>query len=193
MPKLTLNHNFVGRINSLFTDYDDPSIEAIIHYTAQEQSITTQIGYSDPVEYMMCNDGEYPPTGTLCHGETQTELHILTIPVDLAVVIKNFYFSNAVNKSFEAFCNYLALSYSNLHLIFDNVFYVKHVKEIPSKYISANIMKKIKKMKNLNYYKPRFWKISRKLLIIQPDRRQNIYCSNLNNVLVFNGNIIIKL
>lgn len=140
-----------------------------------------QIGYSDPVEYMMCNDGEYPPADALCHGETEP------VEVDVTKFCMHERVANLVkdfcqqSDEFEKFCRFLVLNDVNIVTEFANVseFFTTH--EISAKHIP-------KKMfvfpSNVTVNRPRFWVSSRwiihgtpggRMIVVQPDRNKQKY------------------
>ncbi len=140
-----------------------------------------QIGYSDPVEYMMCNDGEYPPAGVLCHGETEP------VEVDVTKFCMHERVANLVkdfcqqSDEFEKFCRFLVLNDVNIATEFANVSKFHTTLEISAKHIP-------KKMfvfpSNVTVNRPRFWLSSRwiingtpggRMIVVQPDRNKQKY------------------
>ena len=138
------------------------------------------IGYNDVVEYMMCNDGEYPPADVPYHGETEpvnvTET-TFRMHENVAELVKSFCLES---NDFKAFCHFLDSSGIDLTTEFTNVRKFRRVREISAKHIP-------KKMfvfpSNVKVNRPRFWLSSAhayydesnnscRIIVVQPNRKK---------------------
>lgn len=144
------------------------------------------IGYNDVMEYMMCNDGEYPPDDVPCHGETEpvnvTE-KTYRMYNSLASLVRTFCLQSS---GLEAFCQFLVSNGVNLVTDFANVSELYKIGEISAKHIP-------KKMfvfpNNIRVNRPRFWictsvksysnyanyAVYSTLLVVQPNRYEQKY------------------
>lgn len=161
----------------------DPSSSAFVEKLVAERTETRQeieqIGYSDPVEYMMCNYGEIPDSSVLCHGETETiTVHETTFRMErrTAELVKEFCMSS--NYDFHTFCKYLASGSIKFEKSFANVLKFNKFYELSSQYVPAKMFKFSKTEVN----RPRYWiccttdnLIIKKILVVQPDRTKPSY------------------
>lgn len=138
------------------------------------------IGYNDVVEYMMCNDGEYPPPDVPCHGETEpvnvTET-TFRMHENVADLIRTFCLES---NDFKTFCQFLDSSGINLTNEFTGVKKFRIVSEISAKHIPKNMFVFPSDVK---VNKPRFWLSSAhayhnenyyscRVILVQPNRKK---------------------
>lgn len=188
---LDLTRNLMNKLDNLFSENPDASVDLIIYATKIKEKRMVQVGYSDPIEYMMSNDGDYPPEGTLCHGETDTVTDVYALTQEGAECIKYYYsVTNPDTRNFESFARFL---YNNCNLSknFANFRYIK-IKEISSKHVSKCVKKKAFSKRPVS--RPRFWsnKSNPKMLIVQPDRRKPYYFMYNSDCFVFEPNCFLK-
>ncbi len=139
------------------------------------------IGYNDVVEYMMCNDGEYPPADVPCHGETEpvniTET-TFRMHENVADLVKTFCLKS---NNFKAFCSFLVSSGIDLTTEFTGVRKFTRISEISAKHIPKNMFVFPSSVK---VNKPRFWLSSAhayhdennytcRLILVQPNRKKH--------------------
>ena len=172
MLLLDLSPEFKYELDGIFSSHPNLSAEKLIEFTVKPIERSEQIGYSDPVEYMMCNYGEAPTGDVLCHGETRTVTDTYRLKSEAAECIREFYLTKG-NGTFVEFCKYLN-THCQLSRNFKNVNHLKMHSELPSRYLSKEIRREL--LKHTFAYKPRFWRAldiwNEPKLIVQPDRRK---------------------
>lgn len=141
------------------------------------------IGYNDPVEYMMCNYGEYPPGDVPCHGETEP-VNVTEVTYRMEDRVASLARTSLLQSDgFETFCQFLVSRGVNLITEFANVSKLNKLGEISAKHIP-------KKMfvfpSNVKVNRPRFWvytsatssanrTIHHVILVVQPNRYEQKY------------------
>ena len=144
------------------------------------------IGYRDVVEYMMCNDGEYPPPDVPCHGETETiyiEETTFKMHERVANLVKDFCLKNEFRLNFfDDFVKFLGNNV-NLSTEFSNVERFSTVSEFSAKHVPKGMFE-FPKYVQLN--RPRFWLSSphayvdrdnyaMRVIVVQPNRFKDEY------------------